>query len=244
MGKLGLIWGFVASWARWGQLWCAGCSVSQMIGVLVVGLVGWWSLALWRVFLGGWSGGKIQRPFLFFFFFFFDQQSQVPYSCFCCMSRSTTAMLYCNSGAATCFHVILRFLRTRRGLALICLVFAWSLKGVFHVLCSVGWPVFVAWLGYFIAFWGIWQCVCWGCLLSGLLCWGFLSLPWLPCQAFFLHYCVSRGRHWMTWGPWGFWHGRMWYSDFKAVSAIFYQIFMFSLNDSPSNTVKNAFYFI
>ena len=160
------------------------------------------------------------------------------------MSRSTTAMLYCNSGAATCFHVILRFLRTRRGLALICLVFAWSLKGVFHVLCSVGWPVFVAWLGYFIVFWGIWQCVCWGCLLSGLLCWGFLSLPWLPCQAFFLHYCVSRGRHWMTWGPWGFWHGRMWYSDFKAVSAIFYQIFMFSLNDSPSNTVKNAFYFI
>ena len=82
----------------------------------------------WRVWWG----------FFFFFFFFFDQQSQVPCSCLCCMSRSTTAMLYCNSGAATCFHFILRFSRTRRGLALICLVFALSLKGVFRALCSVG----------------------------------------------------------------------------------------------------------
>lgn len=160
MGKQGLIWGFVASWVGWGQLWCAGCSVSQRIGVSVVGLVGWWSLALSGVFLGGWG--------LFLFSFFFDQQSQVPCSCLCCMSRSTTAVLYCNSGAATCFHFILRFSRTRRGLALICLVFALSLKGVFRALCSVGWPVFVCWLGYFIAFGGLSDSVCWNCLLSGL----------------------------------------------------------------------------
>ena len=30
----------------------------------------------------------------------------------------------------------------------------------------------------------------------------------------------------------------------KLVSAIFYQIFIFSPNDSPSKTMKNAFYFI
>ena len=30
----------------------------------------------------------------------------------------------------------------------------------------------------------------------------------------------------------------------KLVSAIFYQIFIFSPNDSPSKAVKNAFYFI
>ena len=30
----------------------------------------------------------------------------------------------------------------------------------------------------------------------------------------------------------------------KLVSAIFYQIFVFSPNDSPSKTVKNSFYFI
>ena len=30
----------------------------------------------------------------------------------------------------------------------------------------------------------------------------------------------------------------------KLVSAIFYQIFIFSPNDSPSKTVKNVFYFI
>ena len=29
----------------------------------------------------------------------------------------------------------------------------------------------------------------------------------------------------------------------KLVSAIFYQIFIFSPNDSPSETMKNAFYF-
>ena len=30
----------------------------------------------------------------------------------------------------------------------------------------------------------------------------------------------------------------------KLVSAIFYQLFIFSPNDSPSKTVKNVFYFI
>ena len=30
----------------------------------------------------------------------------------------------------------------------------------------------------------------------------------------------------------------------KLVSAIFYQIFIFSQNDSPLKTVKNVFYFI
>ena len=30
----------------------------------------------------------------------------------------------------------------------------------------------------------------------------------------------------------------------KPVSAIFYQIFIFSPNDSPSKTMKNVFYFI
>ena len=30
----------------------------------------------------------------------------------------------------------------------------------------------------------------------------------------------------------------------KLVSAIFYQIFIFSSNDSPSKTMKNVFYFI
>ena len=30
----------------------------------------------------------------------------------------------------------------------------------------------------------------------------------------------------------------------KLVSAIFYQIFIFSPNDSPSKTTKNVFYFI
>ena len=30
----------------------------------------------------------------------------------------------------------------------------------------------------------------------------------------------------------------------KLVSAIFYEIFIFSPNDSPSNTIKNVFYFI
>ena len=30
----------------------------------------------------------------------------------------------------------------------------------------------------------------------------------------------------------------------KLVSAIFYQIFIFSSNDSPSKTIKNVFYFI
>ena len=30
----------------------------------------------------------------------------------------------------------------------------------------------------------------------------------------------------------------------KLVSAIFYQIFIFSPNDSPSKTIKNVFYFI
>ena len=30
----------------------------------------------------------------------------------------------------------------------------------------------------------------------------------------------------------------------KLVSAIFYQIFIFTPNDSPSKTMKNAFYFI
>ena len=32
--------------------------------------------------------------------------------------------------------------------------------------------------------------------------------------------------------------------NLKIVSAIFYQIFIFSSNDSPSKTVKNVFYFI
>ena len=30
----------------------------------------------------------------------------------------------------------------------------------------------------------------------------------------------------------------------KLVSAVFYQIFIFSSNDSPSKTLKNVFYFI
>ena len=30
----------------------------------------------------------------------------------------------------------------------------------------------------------------------------------------------------------------------KLVSAIFYQIFIFSLNDSPLKTMKNVFYFL
>ena len=30
----------------------------------------------------------------------------------------------------------------------------------------------------------------------------------------------------------------------KLVSAIFYEIFIFSPNDSPSKTIKNVFYFI
>ena len=33
-------------------------------------------------------------------------------------------------------------------------------------------------------------------------------------------------------------------STLKLVSAIFYEIFIFSPNDSPSKTVKNVFYFI
>ena len=32
--------------------------------------------------------------------------------------------------------------------------------------------------------------------------------------------------------------------DLNVVSAIFYQIFVFSQNDSPLKTMKNAFYFI
>ena len=32
--------------------------------------------------------------------------------------------------------------------------------------------------------------------------------------------------------------------NLKLVSAIFYEIFIFSPNDSPSKTIKNAFYFI
>ena len=34
------------------------------------------------------------------------------------------------------------------------------------------------------------------------------------------------------------------FSELKFVSAIFYQIFIFSPNDSPSKTMKNVFYFI
>ena len=32
--------------------------------------------------------------------------------------------------------------------------------------------------------------------------------------------------------------------DLKLVSAVFYQIFIFSPSDSPSKTMKNVFYFI
>ena len=32
--------------------------------------------------------------------------------------------------------------------------------------------------------------------------------------------------------------------SFKLVSAIFYQLFIFSPNDSPLKTMKNVFYFI
>ena len=32
--------------------------------------------------------------------------------------------------------------------------------------------------------------------------------------------------------------------NLKLVSAIFYEIFIFSPNDSPSKTIKNVFYFI
>ena len=32
--------------------------------------------------------------------------------------------------------------------------------------------------------------------------------------------------------------------NLKLLSAIFYQIFIFSTNDSPSETMKNVFYFI
>ena len=33
-------------------------------------------------------------------------------------------------------------------------------------------------------------------------------------------------------------------TNLKLVSAIFYEIFVFSPNDSPSKTIKNVFYFI
>ena len=35
-----------------------------------------------------------------------------------------------------------------------------------------------------------------------------------------------------------------WKTKLKIVSAIFYQIFIFSSNDSPLKTMKNAFYLI
>ena len=34
------------------------------------------------------------------------------------------------------------------------------------------------------------------------------------------------------------------FTDLKLVSAIFYENFIFPLNDSPSKTMKNVFYFI
>ena len=37
---------------------------------------------------------------------------------------------------------------------------------------------------------------------------------------------------------------REYFKNLKLVSAIFYQIFIFSPNDSPSKTMKNVFYFI
>ena len=39
-------------------------------------------------------------------------------------------------------------------------------------------------------------------------------------------------------------YSRHWNSGLKLVSANFYQIFIFSPNDSPSKTMKNVFYFI